>query len=253
MNGHLQTQPGLNKEARPVLRAPVQVKICGLQPGDDLSFAEHPLVTHVGIVFVPASRRYVPPQQALSMVSQVAGRASAVGVFVDAPPAELRSTAAYCGLQVLQLHGNETPDLCARLRSEGWQVWRSLAAGEVANPAHRTALVQLLRTFDGAVDAVLLDAAPPRGAAPGVNGGHGQRFDWTALPGLAAALADAGIHIPIWVAGGITPENTDELLSIFRPVGVDVSSGVETAGRKDPQRITALIKAVSACNRLHPQ
>ncbi|MCL6593798.1 MAG: phosphoribosylanthranilate isomerase [Alicyclobacillus sp.] len=233
--------------------APVRIKICGLQPGDDLSFADHPLVTHVGVVFVPASRRYVAPQLAQSLVTQLAGRAAAVGVFVDAPRDELRSTATHCGLQVLQLHGSESPDLCAQLRSEGWQVWRSLAAGAASDSAERASLVQLIRTFYGAVDAVLLDAAPPRGAAPGVNGGHGQRFDWAALPGLAAALADAGVHIPLWIAGGITPENTSELLSIFRPTGVDVSSGVETAGRKDLQRITALIKAVSACNRHTPQ
>lgn len=215
------------------------LKICGLQPGDDLRFAEHPAVTHVGIVFAPNSRRYVQPKRAAAMVHNIDGDAQVMGVFVDTPPDEVLRIAEGVGLHGVQLHGREDSETCRRLREAGYQVWKALSV-----PAERTGWVafqETLRQYQDCVDALLLDAPPPGRADTGVTGGFGVRFDWTALSTVIPAQHELP---PVWIAGGLTPDNVGQLLSTFRPVGVDVSSGVEVNGRKSPEKIQAMIKAV---------
>ncbi|MCL6598945.1 MAG: phosphoribosylanthranilate isomerase [Alicyclobacillus macrosporangiidus] len=221
----------------------VRVKICGLRPGDDLSFADSPWVSHVGFVFVPASRRYVAPESVRKMVAQLDGRAEPVGVFAGAGAEAVRAAAAQSGIRVAQLHGDEGPEVCDALREAGLQVWKSLSVASSGEDAE--ALAARIALFAPHVDALLLDAAPPKSAPAGVNGGHGRPFDWRVLPKAIRVARTRTALPPLWVAGGIHADNIGDLLSVFAPDGVDVSSGVETEGRKDPRRIQALLNELA--------
>jgi phosphoribosylanthranilate isomerase len=218
----------------------IRVKVCGLQPGDDITFAAHPRVTHVGFVFVPASRRYVPPDRARAVVDTLPSSVRAAGVFVDAPVPDVLACATAAGVRTVQLHGKESPQACKTLRDAGYEVWKALPVTDM-DPA---AIAKEILRYAAAADAILLDAAPPKQAAPGVTGGHGRPFDWAILPRVGAALADAGCDVTLWVAGGIRPDNVGLLLAQFVPAGIDVSSGVEENGRKSPEKIQALLEVV---------
>jgi phosphoribosylanthranilate isomerase len=217
-----------------------QLKICGLLPGDDLSFASHPAVTHVGFVFVEGSRRRVAPDEARALIQQLPPTARAVGVFVNQPVEQVERTVTEAGLAVAQLHGSESPDDCRRLREGGVAVWKAIAV-----PRDRPDPQQIAETmvrYGADVDALLLDAAPPKGAGD-VAGGHGVAWDWTVLSKVVDLLGDIPLP-PLWVAGGLHPGNVRELLRCFSPAGVDVSSGVEVNGRKSAAKIREMIEAV---------
>ncbi|MDQ0188547.1 phosphoribosylanthranilate isomerase [Alicyclobacillus cycloheptanicus] len=218
-----------------------QLKICGLKPGDDLTFASHPVVTHTGIVFAPNSRRYVDPDRAADLARALAASSTVMGVFVDTPMDQVLDIARYVGLGGIQLHGKEGPEDCARAKAAGYEVWKALPAPR--NAGHTAPFRQVLSSYTGVVDALLIDAPPPVNAAAGVTGGYGQPFDWTHLPALLAQPTEP--LPPIWIAGGIRPDNVRRLFAHLHPAGVDVSSGVETEGRKSPEKILAMIEAVS--------
>ena len=217
-----------------------RIKVCGLQPEDDLNFVEDERVSHIGVIFVPESKRYVAPDCAAQLVNRVRGRARVMGVFSDASLNRVRSDLRQSGAHGAQLHGDETPDMCHRLRNEGYEVWKAL---RVFNEETAEELLDRISNYNGVVDGVLLDAAPPKGVPSGVTGGHGNAFNWGILSKLLLLAKNQSLA-PVWVAGGLNADNVKKLLEYFMPFGVDVSSGVETNGRKDPQRISAFIEAV---------
>ncbi|MCL6453821.1 MAG: phosphoribosylanthranilate isomerase [Alicyclobacillus sp.] len=229
-------------------RAAVQMKICGLQPGDDLSFTAAPEISHVGFIFVPTSRRYVRPSAVRPMVEQLPASCRAVGVFVNADLDAVRTAARTSGVEVLQLHGGESPAFCDALRADGFVVWKALSVPtDAQTPDDVRPVVDQALAFAGCVDGVLFDAAPPATAERSVTGGHGRIFTWRLLAGALEASGwwASGFQRPqIWVAGGIRPENAAHLLAQFRPDGIDVSSGVEVEGRKSLRRIDELREAV---------
>ncbi|GMA60871.1 hypothetical protein GCM10025859_13110 [Alicyclobacillus fastidiosus] len=150
----------------------VQVKICGLQPDDELSFTEHPRVSHVGFVFVEASKRFVHPSRARRATVRLAADTEAVGVFANATVDEIASTVAVAGLDIAQLHGDESPEVCRDLQQRGFRVWKAIQVpsegaqlDDVRREVHRYATC---------TDAILLDAKPPTGA--GVTGGTGSHL-----------------------------------------------------------------------------
>ncbi|AEJ43496.1 phosphoribosylanthranilate isomerase [Alicyclobacillus acidocaldarius] len=217
------------------------LKICGLRPGDDLSFLRHPAVTHVGVVLVPASRRYVTPDEAGDLVrtaKRIRPDVTTVAVVSGGLSQEIGEAVKRAGVDVVQLHGGEPRDVAEWLREAGFRVWRAVAF----DPGDDViAFLDTLRAHMSSADAILFDAKPPLGAKPGVTGGHGRAFDWDRLVEMAQAFT-----FEWWVAGGITPENVRDLLRRARPDGIDVSSGVEVGGRKDVRRIEQLIQAMEA-------
>lgn len=217
------------------------LKICGLQPGDDVAFAGHPVVTHAGIVFAPKSRRYVDPEAATALSRQLADRVAVMGVFVDASLAEVLQVAKTALLTGVQLHGQETPETCEALRRHGYIVWKALSVP--ADDAKFAAFRDRISQFSGVVDALLLDAPAPKDASDGVTGGFGRSFAWSTLSELLPHDRD---KLPqIWIAGGLNPTNVAQLLTVFPAAGVDVSSGVEVDGRKSTVKIQAMIEAVN--------
>jgi phosphoribosylanthranilate isomerase len=156
-----------------------------------------------------------------------------VGVFVDADGDSLLFAAESAGLHVIQLHGDEPPELADRVRAAGYQAWKAVRvrhADDVAAAIHR---------YAGAVDALLLDGYDPSAA-----GGTGTRFDWAAV---AARLGGRPAEMRIIAAGGLRPENVAQAAMTLRPDVVDVSSGVESApGIKDPAAVRDFVRAVRA-------
>ncbi len=198
-----------------------RVKICGIRTLKDAHAAVAAGADAVGFVLWPKSRRYVDPEEAARIARNLPPFVVRVGVFVNEPPETVEEVAQHVGLDAIQLHGDEPPEVCARLRR------RVIKAIRVRN-AHS---LQLAASYP--VSALLLDTY-----LPDTYGGTGRTFDWS--------LAEAIQHLdrPLILSGGLTPENVAEAIRRVRPYGVDVSSGVETDGRKDPEKIRAFVAAV---------
>lgn len=206
-------------------------KVCGLTRRADAELAVEAGAAYLGVVLAPGYRRSVTPRDAGVMLDGLP--ATPVGVFVDAEEETLLRAGEAARLGVLQLHGDEPPELAARLRGAGWRVWKAVrvrGGGDVTRAA---------RAYAGAADALLLD-----GWSPAAHGGTGTCFAWAEV---AAALAALPPGLALVAAGGLTPGNVAEASRLLRPAVVDVSSGVEAApGRKDPALVRAFAAAVRA-------
>ncbi|MDI6631588.1 MAG: phosphoribosylanthranilate isomerase [Bacillota bacterium] len=195
----------------------VRVKICGIRDIETARAAVEAGADALGFVFA-ASRRQVTPEAAREIIAALPPFVTAVGVFVDLPPAVVREVSDFCRLDAVQLHGAETPEYCRELNL------RVIKAVRVRDAAS-------LEGLDAyPVQAVLLDTY-----VPGTPGGTGKTFNW----GL---LAGREFRVPLILAGGLTPENVRAAVQAVRPYAVDVSGGVETDGRKDPAKIRAFIR-----------
>jgi phosphoribosylanthranilate isomerase len=208
------------------------VKICGLREPEHAAAAAAVGADLLGFVFAPARRRVSPDQarRCLDAARAAAGasRFLAVGVFVDAPVAEVNGVAEAAGLDLVQLHGDESPATLQGLNRPALKAVRPLLGSDPV------AVSRVLDDFGGgptAPLAFLLD-----GHSPTAAGGAGVRADWR----LARRLVR---RHPVLLAGGLDPENVGAAIAAVRPLGVDVSSGVETAGVKDVARIVAFVAA----------
>ncbi|MBX9698688.1 MAG: phosphoribosylanthranilate isomerase [Acetobacteraceae bacterium] len=208
------------------------VKICGLNDAAGFDAAVAAGADMVGFVFYPPSPRAVAPAQAAALSARHEGGPLRVGLFVDATDEAIAAVLAAVPLDILQLHGEETPARCAALRARfGRPVMKALGI------AVREDLARLAE-YAPSVDRFLLDARPPPGAS--LPGGNAATFDWRLLAGVA-------VPRPWLLAGGLVPGNVAEALRVSGAPGVDVSSGVERArGVKDPALIRAFLEAARA-------
>lgn len=199
----------------------IRVKICGIQDESGALAAAEAGADAVGLVFAE-SRRRVNGAQARRIAGALPPFVAKVGVVVNEPLDRLRVLVDDVRLDAVQLHGDESPDYCAAVGEWGVAVIKAVAVAGPLDAARLRALP---------VSAVLLDTH-----RMGLRGGTGEPFDWS----LAAPVAAA-----VWVilSGGLTPENVAAGIEAVRPYGVDVSSGVETDGRKDPEKIKRFVAA----------
>lgn len=206
------------------------VKICGITHAAALAAAVEGGADFVGFIFFPPSPRYVAPGRAAALGNATPKEIGRVGVFVDPADSVLAQTLERVRLDLLQLHGRETPERVSEIKARfGLPVIKSVAVSCAGD-------VDCARDFAGAADWLLFDAKPPRrpGALPG---GNAVSFDWSLLAGRDWA-------IPHLISGGLDAENVGEALSSTGARGADVSSGVETApGDKDPEKIAAFLRA----------
>ena len=210
------------------------IKICGISTLPAIEAAIAARASHVGLVFYAKSPRHVPLQQAAALAAAAKGRITLVGLFVDAPAAQVAQAAQAARLDVLQLHGHETPQTAAALRAQlGLPVWKALSVASAADVAGAAA-------YRDAADMVLFDAKTPKGTLPG---GMGLVFDWSLLAGF-----DGGGFAGGWgLAGGLNPANVGEAIARTGTPLVDTSSGVESApGVKDAALIHDFCAAVRA-------
>ncbi len=205
-----------------------RIKLCGLTDSTALDAAIAARADFAGFNFYPPSPRFLPPAMAAELGARAAGRIGRVGVFVDADNAAIADAVAAARLDAIQLHGSESPQRAAELRTQfGLPIWRVIGVAKAEDIAQATAYV-------GAADFILFDAKTPKGTLPG---GMGLAFDWSLLAGLR-------IGLPWGLAGGLNPANVAEAVRLTAAPLVDAASGLEsTPGVKDPARIAEFCAA----------
>jgi phosphoribosylanthranilate isomerase len=207
----------------------IAVKICGVNSPEALRWAAEAGADFVGFVYFPPSPRAVTPAQSGAISASLEGGPRRVGLFVDPEDALLEAALATTALDVIQLHGEETPARVAEIRMRfGVPVMKAVGIATEADLAQ-------IAPYAEVADRLLLDAKPPPDAV--LPGGNAAPFEWR-----LARLAR--ISRPWLLAGGLTPANVAEAIAASGAPGVDVSSGVERArGVKDAGLIQALIAA----------
>jgi phosphoribosylanthranilate isomerase len=207
----------------------LEVKICGLTRRSDAELAALHGARYGGAILAPGGKRTVPAQNVATLFQGLPLRR--VGVFVDAPLDDILQAGRAGALDVLQLHGEESPARLRELRGEGsWMLWKAI---RVRRPSD---LAEAVDVYGADADALLLDAW-----SPDAHGGTGTRFDWDALARERSLIPDTTALV---VAGGLTPQNVALAVALLRPDVVDVSSGVEVSpGVKDAAAVAAFIAA----------
>jgi phosphoribosylanthranilate isomerase len=203
-----------------------RVKICGITRVEDAMAAARAGADAVGFVFEPKSPRHVSADQARTIIRALPPFVTVVGLFVNAAPDNIEAILNRVPLDLIQFHGNETPEQCRRYHRPYIKAIRMQADINLPEKAH---------LYNDAA-GLLLDSF-----VEGATGGTGQAFDWARVP--------HDLSRPVILAGGLTPENVAMAIREARPFAVDVSSGVEQSkGIKDASRISAFIEAVGQIN-----
>ncbi len=205
------------------------IKICGINSPKALDAVLEQRADYAGLVFFPPSPRHLALRDAAMLGERAAGRTKLVGLFVDADDAMIGEALAAARLDVVQLHGKESPERVAQVKARfGVPVWKALSIASAAD-------VAAAARYDGAADLLLFDAKAPKGAA--LPGGLGLVFDWSLLAARRGPT-------PWGLAGGLSPANVGEAVRATGTGLVDVSSGVESApGVKDESLIRAFCRA----------
>jgi phosphoribosylanthranilate isomerase len=209
------------------------VKICGLRSVEALDAALEAGADLVGFVRYPRSPRHIELTVGRKLSARARGKAVRVALTVDADDEELSSILAALDPDLLQLHGEETPERVAEVRARfGRPVMKAVGIAEEADLAR-------LASHAEVADRILLDAKPPK-TAEALPGGNGLSFDWRLVAGLDPKL-------PFMLSGGLAPENVAAAIGLTGARALDVSSGVERSpGEKDPARIEAFVRAARA-------
>jgi len=200
-----------------------RVKICGITRTLDAQLVVDAGVDAIGLVFYEKSPRFVKLDQAASISQMIPAFVSRVALFKDADSATVNAVLNSVEIDLIQFHGSEMPDYCQQFCLPYIK-----AIGMKGTEQDADFLPIMVEKYQSA-KALLLD-----GHAPGESGGSGETFDWAAV---------AQISSPIIVAGGLTPENVKQAITLVQPYAVDVSSGVESVpGIKDKNKVTAFMQ-----------
>lgn len=204
-----------------------RIKLCGLSRPCDIEAANELMPDYIGFVFAPKSRRYVPPEEAARLRRQLAPGIRAAGVFVRESPETVAGLLERGIIDIAQLHGGESEEYIKRLRALSDKP--IIRAFRIDSPQDAAA------AQESTADFVLLDSG---------SGGTGETFDWGLI---------RGIRRPYFLAGGLCVENVAAAVGALHPYGVDVSSGIETGGLKDKEKMAAFVRAVRNCERKDDQ
>jgi phosphoribosylanthranilate isomerase len=207
----------------------VRVKICGLKTAGDVAAVAAAGAAYAGFNFFPKSPRFVTPVEARALALDAPEGLCKVALVVDADDAVLDAIVAEVPIDMLQLHGHESPARVAEVKSRyGLPVMKVIGVGEKADLA-------ALLDYQLVADQILIDAKAPKGAV--LPGGNGLTFDWRLLVGRKWLK-------PWMLAGGLTPDNVGRAIQLTGARQVDVASGVESApGVKDAAKIAAFVEA----------
>ena len=202
----------------------VKVKICGITASEEAAIAVELGVDALGFIFSESPRR-ITPQKALAIIRDLPPFVKSVGVFVNETPDVIRDITHHCGLDLVQLHGDESPDLCLSLMP---YTIKALRLKSESSPRAGLAYYEKVR-------ALLLDTYAENKA-----GGTGKTFDWN----LAVKIKK--LQIPIILSGGLGPSNIREAIQTVKPYAVDVNSGVEERpGKKSPELMKELMNYIN--------
>jgi phosphoribosylanthranilate isomerase len=209
-----------------------RVKVCGLTRAADADAAVRAGADALGVVLAPGHQRSLTLKEAARVFADTPLGVARVGVFVDASLEEVSRAVEGLGLTEVQLHGTEGPMYCA---SMDVPVVKTFHVGAGFDP-------DSIARYRGTIAAALLDTL-----VEGTAGGSGTPFDW----GLARGVPDG---VPVYLAGGLRPENVREAVRRLRPAGVDVSSGVEEApGIKNEEKMKRFVAEVRAADRANEE
>ncbi len=212
-----------------------RIKICGITNVEDAQAAAVAGADAIGLNFYEPSPRYIDSELARQIAVGVGDAIAKVGVFVGAPASKILETFESVGLDWIQLHGDEPPELLAELGERPVIKAMACRAGGLGPVAE---YLDRCRVLDRLPRAVLVDAY-----TPGQHGGTGEVVDWDRLADWREALGG----VPLVLAGGLTPENVDRAIATVRPRAVDTASGVESSpGRKDEVLVAAFVVTASA-------
>lgn len=205
----------------------VRIKFCGFTRAEDAALAASLGVHAIGVVHVPGSKRHVPLEAMPAIRAVVPEHIDLVALFVNPDADTVRAVIAALQPSLLQFHGDEPDAFCTQF---ALPFIKAMAMGEGAGD------IAVRQKNYPSAQAFVLD-----GHAPGQLGGQGERFAWANLPALDK---------PVYLAGGLTPENVAEAIATVKPYAVDVSSGVESStGCKDPEKMCEFIRATHADGR----
>lgn len=199
-----------------------KVKLCGIKHPNDLIGINTWCPDYTGFVFAPESKRYLPPHEAKMLRTKLNPAIQSVGVFVNAPIEIILTCLNDHIIDLVQLHGNEGPDYLNALRHQ--------TTAPIIQAFHLSTPADAQRVQKSPADYILLDHK---------NAGSGCTFDWS----LASPL-----RRPFFLAGGLNADNVSAAIHQLQPFAVDTSSGIETNGQKDWQKIKAFIQAVRSTN-----
>ena len=191
-----------------------RIKLCGLSRIADIEAVNELMPEYVGFVFAPKSKRYVSPAHAEKLRSILRPEISAVGVFVDEKPENIYALTSAGIIDIVQLHGQEDDKYITHIRKlTGKIIIKAFTSGHIDEAEHSTA------------DYILLDS----------GAGSGAVFDWAGVKGIKRSY---------FLAGGLTADNVRRAIDELSPFAVDVSSGIETDGMKDREKMSAFVSAV---------
>lgn len=204
-----------------------RTKICGITRIQDINSAVHAGADAIGLVFYPPSPRHVNIEQAQGLLRNIPAYVQVVGLFVNATAEEIAAVLKQVPLDILQFHGDESPEQCQSIAQQVGRRWYK--AIQVKPGLDVVAEIQKYQ--QAGASAVLLDAWHPE-----LKGGTGHSFDWSSFPQL---------DIPLILAGGLNPDNIEDAIHTTAAFAVDVSGGVESAkGIKDQQLIERFMQGV---------
>ncbi len=214
----------------------VRVKICGLSTSDDVTAVAQAGAAYAGFVFFPKSPRNVSVAQARDLAVECPIGLAKVALVVNADNALLDEITGKVAIDILQLHGKETPERVSEIRARyGLPVMKAVGVASAED-------VPQLGVYEQVCDQILVDAKAPKGAD--LPGGNGLAFDWKLIAGRRWAR-------PWMLAGGLTPDNVARAVELTGATQVDVSSGVESApGRKDADLIARFVDAAKASREI---
>jgi phosphoribosylanthranilate isomerase len=225
-----------------VTQKDTSVKICGLMSLDTVRSIANLPIDQVGFIFAP-SKRQVTPKQAKEMIALLKSSYAeqgtiipqTVGVFVNPTQELITETLIKAPLDVVQLHSPEPVEFCQWIKDNyKVKIYKVISVSESSQIQQQ---LKLLQPFIGIVDAILLDTYDPI-----VGGGTGKTFAWHCITEYLAWTQKHGLQLII--AGGLDEDNVVQLIADYHPDGVDISSGVETAGSKDPLKIKRFVERV---------
>ena len=192
-----------------------RIKICGLTRKQDVEAVNEARPDYIGFVFAE-SRRRVTPRQAADLRAALVPEIRPVGVFVDSTVAEILAQLRSGTVAIAQLHGQESAENVQQIQRAGFPVIQAFRIRDAAD---------IIRAQASPADFLLLDS----------GGGTGTAFDWNLVPPITR---------PWFLAGGLAPENIQKAIQMLHPWGVDVSSGVETDGTKDRNKILTMVRRI---------
>lgn len=195
----------------------VKIKLCGMSRKEDIEAADRLRPDYIGFVFAEKSRRYVSPDKAAELKKQLLPEIKAVGVFADEDPEQIAKLLNSGVIDIAQLHGSET--------NETIKAIRLLTKKPIIQAFRINAPEAAVQAEKSQADYILLDS----------GAGTGKTFNWNLI---------RKINRPYFLAGGLNPDNVLEAIDALNPYAVDVSSGIETEGHKDEQKMKAFVEAV---------